>query len=338
MVAHDDVLTPRPRRRWLRFGAVVLFVGFLIAWLIRAATWPCGMLDQSSGCVSSVKLDIAAAGLDPATAQPGWLSFDLAPGGRTALVGMSGPVETGWRSVLALFDAKTGSLVRVLYSADDPQGSADDLPLWEAALSPDGSLAAGVIRARQDGRPMSTLQVFSVADGRLMTTLFQTDEASDCKTMLDFSADNKRLQCGFGIFDLSDGTQTSIIQGDTILFPMLADFATMYPRAPDGTQIGYAEALSMLELFDSLGETFSYAPDSKGLLQVARAYRENRGQRFYTPAVFRRLSVVGVWDGKTKTLLRSFYVNQRYVMTAWSRDSAFFGFVTGDLRLEVFAR
>jgi hypothetical protein len=75
-----------------------------------------------------------------------------------------------------------------------------------------------------------------------------------------------------------------------------------------------------------------------GLLEVWTVNRPNYGQRSYKPSIFRQRSAVGVWNGKTKVLERSFFSNRRYVRIAWSRDSAWFGFVTRDLRLEVFKR
>jgi hypothetical protein len=337
MVTHDDVSPRGPRRRWLRFGAFVLLVGFLIVWLIRAATWPCGPLDQNSGCVSSVKLDIAAVGLDPATAAVGWLSFDLSPGGRLALVGMSGPVETGWRSVLALFDAKTGGLVRVLDEEDRPGGAEDDLIISGAALSPDGSLAAGLLYERRDGARLSKLVVYTVSDGRILRTLREGDWTFDCTSMLDFTNDNKQLQCGFELFDLANGTTTSVLKDQDVVYPVPADFPGDFARAPDGTRVDAFTFNPRLQLFDAT-DTFSFAPDSVGLLQTRRAHRPVRGLRQFTPPVLRAMSAVALWDGKAAALDRSFQTNRWYVRSAWSRDSAFFGFVTGDLRLEVFAR
>jgi hypothetical protein len=81
-----------------------------------------------------------------------------------------------------------------------------------------------------------------------------------------------------------------------------------------------------------------FAPGSTGVLVLSRAYRENRGQRRYTPPVFRRLAAVELWDGKTREFQRGFYANRRYQQAAWSQDSALFGLISADLHLDLFAR
>jgi hypothetical protein len=109
MNAEGDRSTTQPRRRWVFPLILVLLVGAATAWGVRSATWPCGALDRTSGCVQRVALDLAAVGLDAATARPEWLSFDLGAEGRVALVSAAGPGGEGWRGVLALFDAETGA-------------------------------------------------------------------------------------------------------------------------------------------------------------------------------------------------------------------------------------
>ncbi|MGL4236985.1 WD40 repeat domain-containing protein [Tabrizicola sp.] len=329
-VATESADSLARKHRWRLILALTAV--FAVVWFIRAAMWPCGALDRTSGCVSSVMLDVEALGHDPSAAWANLFTFDLSPGGKTALVSMMDKPEAGQRSTLAVFDAKTGALLQLLYN--EINGAFFE----EAALSPDATLAAASYRTGRDG----TLAIYRVADGSVIKTLKKTEggepQRFHCQAMLAFSPDNTKLQCGSELFDIASGTASSLVEDNEYTFPLLAAFnGTFRSTASDGTRIEPPDLNSPLNLFDAQVRV-SFAPDSVGLLEVWLAYGENRGQRFFTPSVFRRMSAVGVWDGKTKELKRSFYANRRYVLTAWSRDSAYFGLITDDLRLEVFKR
>jgi WD40 repeat protein len=332
----NDPGAPQARRSWWLPALFVIVVVLTAVWFTRAAMWPCGALDGSSGCLSHVALDLDAAGLDPATARPGWLAFDLGPGAEIALVTASGPTTNGGRGVLALFDTRTGGLIRLLHAEDFPNGDPGFEPASEAALSPDGTRAAAAIRSRSDqGAPLQ-LRIYDTRTGDTVRTLAAQEFGPDCTAMLDFSPDGAKLQCGFTVYDIETGQASSALNDDDMLLPMFADFPPG-GRAPDGTVVRPTDLPMRTNIFDA-DATTHFAPDSIGLVEVWRAYRENRGQRWWTPSVFRYLSSVGVWDGQTKTLLRRIYANERYEATTWSRDGSHFGFVSDDFHLTVFRR
>jgi hypothetical protein len=331
-----SVQPAKPRRWWpILIGAVVM-VG-AVAWGIRSATWPCGALDSNSGCVQRVTLDVAAVGLDAATARVDWNGFDLGPGGKVALVGLNGPGGRGWRGTLALFDAQTGALIRLLAERESGDDDLDYPSTSEAAISPDGTqVAVGLYDSESEEFTM-TLQVFDIADGAVVATLPATfGSGRDCLNMLDFSPDGTKLQCGHSVHDLVTGEVTSALGPDDMMLPMYAEFVPG-DRAPDGTVVQMSDLPSRSEIFDA-DASIVFAPDSVGMLEVWRAYHTARGQRGWTPEPFRYWSGVGVWDGQTKTLLRRFYANDRYMAEAWARDGSHFGFVSDDLYLTVFAR
>jgi hypothetical protein len=326
----------KPRRIWpWLIGALVLAGAG--AWGIRSAMWPCGALDGSSGCVSRVQLDVAAVGLDPATARVDWRAFDLGSGAKVALVGLHGPGGIGFRGTLALFDPQTGALIRLLNATETNNDDLDYPSTSEAAISPDGTQVAVGLYDWDAEEVSMTLQVFNVADGSVVATLPPNfGNGRDCLSMLDFSPDGTKLQCGFAVHDLVTGEVTSALGPDDMMLPMYAEFVPG-DRAPDGTVVRTSDLPSQSSIFDaSAGIVF--APDSVGMLEVWRAFHTARGQRWWTPEPFRYWSGVGVWDGQTKTLLRRFYANDRYMAEAWARDGSHFGFVSEDLYLTVFAR
>jgi hypothetical protein len=342
VLPHPD--SPRPKGRLARrlLAALGVMAALTAVWLIRIETWPCGALDRTSGCVSSVKLDVAALGLDPETATLTWNSFDLAAGGNTALVGIIGSTRDRARLVLAIFDTETGAVVRVLEDKTATSPEDYNVDIADAALSPDGLLAAATVSWREGDLSYDVLAVYSVTDGSLLKTLakrveVRDDEKFDCLGLLDFSADGAKLQCFERIYDLVDGGVTPLPKTDGQWnFPILAD-SVASGLAPDGTTFRSLDVDLPIDVYDGLAWPY-FAPDSVGLLTVSVVWPRNIPQQFYLPAVFRQNSAVILWNSKTKQAQRSFYSNRRYVLKAWSRDSAWFGFVTGDLRLEVFKR
>lgn len=325
------------RRRW---WLVVLAVGVVIAvgaTALRAALWPCGAFDRTSGCVSSVALDVASLGLDPDKTLVETDAIDLGPDAQVALVGLTTPTDSGLRVVLALFDARTGQPIRSL--AD---GSSARFELWigEVALSSDGALAAAVIASQGKAGLQSALSVFRVADGTLVRTLWTSTEGmlDDCVGRLDFSPDGRQLQCSSSVYDLETGASASMIGADgRYVFPVYAGQSGIGAEAQDGTYARLSVMKQTLALKDSTLKAV-FAADSTGLVSLRRAARENRGQPLYAPPIFRRLSVVTLWDGKTMQIQREFYANQRYRSIAWSQDAKLFGLATADLRLDIFSR
>lgn len=337
-------ITPRRRgpTRWL---AAVLGLAIILAavWFIRSAMWPCGALDRTSGCVSSVTLDVAALGFDTDRSKVTGSAFDLSPGGKTALVGIVGKVGDDMRVVLALYESGTGAMLRVLLDkTETPVDGVFGAYISEAALSPDGALAAAASGWREGDAAFHMLAVYRVADGSVVKTLVsreQTKDASgfDCTAMLDFSAEGTKLQCSHTLYDIATGSETSLLRDGDLVFPMPADFPPG-GLAPDGSRAGDLGLKPPIELVYDNFQSWHFAPDSNGLLSVARVSGSAVGKPSYVPAVFRQRSAVILWDAKTKELRRSFYANHRFTQTAWSRDSAYFGLITEDLRLEVFRR
>lgn len=325
-----DTAPLRPSRRWWLVGLALLVVVAAAVWIVRAALWPCGALDRTSGCVSSVTLDVAALGLSPADTYVEARNLDLGPDAGVALVGLKTLKDGEWRVLLAVFDAGSGQPVRVL-----SETTGAEPWMGEIALSPDASLAAAVIS--QGGS--TALEVYRLADGSLVRRLWEdASSGRDCVSMLDFGADGRMLQCYTLAHDLETGATESLVDdnGD-FRFPILAAFSAMGTRAPDGTDVRLADLNAGLELFDSLQRAF-FASDSQGLLSLRIAHGTNRGQRLYTPPGFRRMAAVTVWDGQTLEIQREFYANQRYRWAAWSQDAKLFGLLTSDLRLDIFTR
>ncbi|MGL4236984.1 hypothetical protein [Tabrizicola sp.] len=344
-VPQSDMPPRRARKRWL--AALLGLIAIVAAiWFIRAEMWPCGALDRTSGCVSGVRLDVAAAGLDPDTAEADWWAFDLSPSGDTALVGIWDKANGAEpRSVLALYDTATGAVLRVLHDTSDYQSSGEYRLTQEAALSPDGSLAAAITDTVQGDELVSELIIYDTADGRVLKTITRDKDdyeyrAAHCNAMLDFSADGTKIQCGYKVFDIATGNASSVRRSDdSVIYPVFADESLMQPIAPDGTEfLSKQDKQSFALNFNGMLDLYYFAPDSVGLLGVQIPHDKNSGKRFYIPSIFRQMSAVEIWDGKAKELQRSFYSNRLYIRTAWSRDSAYFGFVTDDLRLEVFKR
>ncbi len=336
-----DADAARARRCWLLPAVLGLVAVLTAVWFIRAAMWPCGALDGSSGCRSRVALDLDAAGLQAATARVGWVAFDLGPEAETALLAAFGPTAAGRRGVLALFDTQTGALIRLLHAEDFP----DDYPgSWNevvAALSPDGRRAAAMLRGGGDDDAPWPLTIYDTISGAVLHRL--PGHGPNCVSMLDFSPDGTKLQCGFTVHDLETGQVSSALDDNRMVLPMYADFPPG-ARAPDGTVVRSYDLPSGTEIFEANARIFEdnasmhFAPDSIGLLEVWQARHENRGQRWWTPSVFRYLAGVGVWDGQSKTLLRRIYANERYQVSAWARDGGYFGFVSDDFHLTVFRR
>jgi hypothetical protein len=320
---------------WLLLAVLVVAAG--VAWALRSAMWPCGALDNDSGCISRVQLDVEAVGLDPSTARVDWDGFDLGPGAKVALVGLHGPGGKGYRGTLGLYDAQTGALIRLLDARESEDDDLDSPSTSEAAISLDGTQVAVGIYDWDAEEVSMTLQVFNTADGSVTATLPPTfGNGHDCLNMLDFSPDGTKLQCGHAVIELATGQVSSALDANDMILPMYAEFVPGR-RAPDGTVVETSDLPSRSSIFDA-DASIVFAPDSVGMLEVWRAHHTARGQRWWTPAPFRYRSGVGVWDGQTKTLLRRFYANDRYMAEAWARDGSHFGFVSDNLHLTLFAR
>jgi hypothetical protein len=331
------------RRLWPRLLALFVVAVLVAAWLIRNATWPCGVLDRTSGCISSVTLDVEALGFDPGVADVfDARSFDVAPGAALALVSLGGKADEGVRSALALFDTKTGKVKHVLHNHLAASTYGPEPAIREAAFSPDGSLAAALQVTIENAEPAVRLVVYDVAGGSVRATLIDavgSDETDglDCTGMFDFNADGRLLQCGSRLFALADGSWTSLVKDDDYQFPIPAEF--MGEWAPDGTDRDDLDLPSALLLQDVV-DLWTFAPDSAGLIELQRSWARDRRwpiRPFYI-ADFWQMSGVAIWDAKARMLTRSFYSNQRYVALSWSRDAQHFGFIDDDLRLEIFTR
>jgi hypothetical protein len=229
------------------------------------------------------------------------------------------------------------ALIRLLDDGEHTDSDFRQSFTTEAALSHDSMQVAAGLIDWQAGEVAMTLTLFNTADGSIAATMpAGSGNGHDCVGMLDFSPDGTRLQCGGTVYDLATGKTASAYDTADILLSMYADFPPG-DRAPNGAVVRPSDLPSRTAIFDA-DANMHFAPDSVGLLEVWRAYFNNRGQRWWTPSVFRYLSGVGVWDGQTKTLLRRFYANERYSATAWSRDATRFGFVSDDFYLTVFRR
>ena len=261
---------------------LALFLGAATAFYVRANTWPCGRFDRSSGCVSSVKLDVEAVGLEPRTTSINYRSFDLGPTAAVALVGLTGVGLTGvgltgveltgeainpgdeplyYRTVVALFSSETGEPLRVLRDLSGSRVSGSYIQnegtgSGELALSPDGTLAASLAWARDGGGNLTenSLIVQRTSDGGLVRTVYDgagAERIYDCTTMLEFSPDNQFLQCGSRLINLETGEATDLAVDGYYQFPLYADFAAgEAATAPDGTRVD--DSLSDLFLPNTL--------------------------------------------------------------------------------------
>ncbi|MFN4204145.1 MAG: hypothetical protein ACK4GM_13925 [Tabrizicola sp.] len=323
-------------RQWWQ-ALALLAVAAVGAWGARAALWPCGALDRSSGCIASVTLDVGGLGLPPGETSVDFRGMDLGPEASMALVALKAQTDAGRKVLLALFDARTGQPIRALAEAS---GADLKLGFGEIALSSDGTLAAAVVPSPGEAGLKTALNVYRVADGGLVRTLWEVpaDEKAGCVSALDFSPDGRKLQCGTSAYDLETGVPESLIDATgNFRYPVFAAFSALGADAPDGTTVSPSDLNAALDLFDSTQSAF-FAADSRGLLSLRTAHYQNRGQRLYTPPVFRRMAAVTLWDGKTLKIQREFHANRRYDWAAWSQDATMFGLLTEDLRLDVFSR
>lgn len=342
------------RRRRVAAGAAAVGLLATTAWFARAETWPCGRLDRGDACVGSTRLDVAALGLDPGTARADFRSFDLGPGARTALVGLTGRSGERHRTVLALFDTRTGDPIRIL--RDLAGGSLADTPDAQsavdgAALSPDGTRAVSwAWGTRTNGVAENDLRVQDTADARVVKVLSQGTPRGErpCSATVGLSPDNTEVQCAGTVTDLGSGATRSLWDGDRPLTPRYAGFAGgFFAIAADGTRVEGgqlvrpgeqpAALLPRVTITDEGVGAWAFSPDSRRLLDAHAAYPENRGTRRFTPAPLRTLGVIGVWDVRTAALDRTLTLNERFDQVAWARDSGHFAIVTRDLDLRVFA-
>lgn len=335
--------------------AVVAALGLVATgtWFGRAEAWPCGRLDRGDTCVSSTRLDVEALGLDAGSTHADFRSFDLGPGGLTALVGLTGRSGDNHRTVLALFDTRTGAPIRTLRDlagglvsdSTDSRSAVDG-----AALSPDGSrVVSWAWGTDKAGATENDLRIQDTADASVVKTLHQGSPLGErpCAATVGLSPDNTQVQCADTVTDLASGTTRSLWDGKRRLTPRYAGFSGGYLaisadgtlidggelERPDGTRVDLAPRVTIP---DEGVSNYSFSPDGRYLLDSHAAYSANRGARRVTPAPFRTLSVVGVWNVQTAELERTVTLNDRYHLIAWSRDSSRFGVVTRDLDLQIF--
>lgn len=334
-------------------GIVGICMAATAAWFIRAESWPCGYLDKTSGCVASATLNVSALGLEPDATKVNYASFDVGPDAKVALIGLTGPSGDRYRSVLATFDTKTGEPIRVL--RDLRGGKLEDKESTRSgfdniALSADGALAASWAWGNKDTADYEfKLLVQNTSDGSVAKVVYdvKSGHSDFCGLVLDFTPDNKKLQCSSKVIDLATGDEISLSKDGKYVYPFYGDFSAGFAIAPDGTEVRYdtlrriggnrITLSSPVGLVDSV-QNYAFSPDSKYFLESYRAHRENRGARLYTPPMFRKLSAIAVWNADTRKLERSFYTNVRYWQIAWSRDGTHFGVVNRDLTLQMFKR
>ena len=358
-------------------GLGLLAASFGIAWYIRVNYWPCGRFDSTSGCVSSVKLQTEVLGFEDENIRLNFRSLDLASGGETALVGFRGiRVEQGTKgqtdkrhlyAIVALFNTRDGRLIRVLRElkggSKEDDGEAYNEPddrlfdgvslTQDVALSEDGSLAAsyGI------GENENSLIVQRTADGSKVKTIFARRDSArrGCYSMLDFSKDNKVLQCRSTLHWLdSDQYKRLVDKEGNYIYPFIADSSlTTNAVAPDGTRIRYRfSALSRsgfmvtapgsvskrieprLNLPGDADHDFMFSPDSQ-LFMEGYTNLEVNGIQHLMPPPFRKLSGVAIWT-RNAELKRMFFTNKRYRNFSWSRDSKHFALLNTDLSLQVF--
>ncbi|MEL7082868.1 MAG: WD40 repeat domain-containing protein [Cyanobacteria bacterium J06597_1] len=335
------------RLQWLLAVSGVLAVGLSVAIAIRIQTWPCGRWDEQSGCVAAVRLDTRELGFVPGTLNVGFESFDLSAGAETILIGLNGYRQnpTGannhdYGGILALFNARTGQLIRVLREVDGlEQRAFGTAPMREVALSPDGQLAASFSTGATD----NGLLVQRTFDGTIVDWVIESEAPPEwgfsCGASLDFSPNNQFLECGNSVYTISDGTKTGLTE------PRLSDLSVWrLGRAPDGTVVdeegirrtdGETIPLrSPLQFSDSAYKTFMFAPNSQWFLEAESVYQV-QGIWSIVPPPFRRLSTIQVWNIDAE-LQRTLFTNKRFSLLAWSRDSQYFAVLNEDLTVQIF--
>jgi hypothetical protein len=345
-------------RRKLLAGVLALTAVATVVCLTRAEMWPCGSLDRTSGCVSSVRLDIEAAGIDPATVEPYLIAFDLSSGGKSALINVEGKIEDVWYSVLALYDVKSGRVLRVIdkheleslaydaYDADERVALSSDSSLavmvrgkrWEYPITLYNTADGRIIRSSTIGGEDFLVSLFAsgcVLDPFWITSLSYSELGSD-REKLQFSADNSKIQCDDYVFEIKSGSIAPITKNDRDLFPK-------FPVTPDSDHASFSDNSSprdLVESYTSFKDQFDrlyLAPDDVGHLHVS----ENRSPdewsvSYFLPSIFRREAAVAVTDLAEPR--RKFYSNQIYGMATWSRDAEYFGLISRDFELELYKR
>lgn len=349
-------------------GLLVASVG--IVGYVRVNRWPCKRFDSTSGCVSSVKLQIDALDLEPANVRADFVSLDLSSGGETALVGLRGlrvkqnAKEENYKrlyGIVALFNTKDGKLIRVLRELEgvrnddrvpDDQLFDDVVLTQDVALSPDGSLAAsyGI------GENENSLIVQRTADGSRVKTIFERRDSArrGCYSMLDFSEDNQVLQCRSTLHQLDGGQPKRLVDKDgNYVYPFIADRVVGNAVAPDGTRIEYRSSVlsnsgfmvtapgstpkrikPLLHLPGDTDHEFMFSPNSQ-LFAEGYTNREVNGIQHLIPPPLRKLSSIAIWT-RNAELKRMFSTNKHYRNFAWSRDNQYFALINQDLSLQVF--
>jgi len=320
--------------------------------------------------VSSVQLQVDALGFEDANIRADFVSLDLSSGGETALVGFRGlrveqnaQEETYKRlyGIVALFNTQNGKLIRILRELEGARND-DRIPddqlfdgvvlTQDVALSPDGSLAAsyGI------GENENSLIVQRTADGSKVKTILERRDSArrGCYSMLDFSKDNKVLQCRSTLHWLDSDQHKRLVDKDgNYIYPFIADSSIRYAVAPDGTKIRYrSSTLSssglmvtapgnapqriepLLNLPGNADHNFMFSPNSQLFIEGYTNHKIN-GIQHLLPSPLRRLSAVAIWT-RNAQLKRIFSTNKRYRNLAWSRDSKYFALINQDLSLQVF--
>ncbi|MDB9527875.1 hypothetical protein PN498_17905 [Oscillatoria sp. CS-180] len=344
--------------RWFLGASCILSVGVGTAIALRMMYWPCGRWETESGCVASVRLQTQALGFEEDTVQVNFRSFDLSTGADTVLVGLGGVRQDSsgqnrYYAVLALFDARNGTLIREIRAIKGnvravwQDGDDTGARTVEIALSPDGQLAASYGMGEGENR----LLVQQTSDGQIVKEFPRGDPddenlVNNCISQLDFTADSRSLQCGSVLYDLDNRNYTSLSDSNgNYKFPRAADFhGGRYALAPDGTRFdrdGIVQPSgaqfpleSDLKVLDDVGN-LAFSPNSQLVLEVRSNRYSARGFRRLIPSPFRRLSGIAVWNREAE-LQHLFFANQRYDEVAWSRDSEFFALLSQNLTLQTF--
>lgn len=339
----------------------LLAVSLGVAWYVRANSWPCGRFDSTSGCVSSIKLQVDTLDFEDGNI---WLdqfsSLDLSSGAEVALVGLrgnrqeqdtEGKTYNRLYAIAALFNTRNGKLIRVLRELKGSPNyetiPVDDIVLTQdMALSPDGSLAAsyGI------GENENSLIVQRTADGSKVKTILEYEGSTrrrGCHSMLDFSQNNQVLQCRGILYWLdSDQSKRLVDKDGQYIYPFIADYTSLSEAtAPDGTRVSGRFELTLpntepkqinspLKLSDDALRSFMFSPDSQLFIEKHTDSKVN-GLRHLIPPPFRRLGAIAIWT-RDAELKRMFFTNQSYRNLAWSRDNQYFALIYKDLSLQVF--
>ncbi len=319
-------------------------------WRAPDPSWACGPDDTTSGCVHQVTLDLDTVETSISGVDDVWLgfgSFDVSPDGSQVVAGLHTeyPYATEARpdgGFVAIFDTATGEAVTTLFDSGDLTGNG----IYTEAISysPDGSLVA--MELWVDG--VSSLVMVEVDSGDTTEVLrSQSGEGLHC-AQLGFSPDNRLLQCGTAVLEIStselverldDETRYADRSGRTLAWTRTGATADALTPAGIGIVTDPGSEQIAIPDDDEFRETRSLSFDPAATKLVVER-RRIVGWSFWSlqgPRRGRPDLMTTVYDPSSGERLGSHLHDSDSFERAWDETGTHFATIDDDLRVSIFA-